>query len=166
MRSGSPGRAATEFSFFLAIPVMFAATLYDLLKSRRRSQPADAPVFAVGFVVSFVSALVVVKAFLGYVSHHSFAAFAWYRIVFGALSCCGWLSVSGAPEVVLRLAPRSTRPWTCSTSWRRTARRRAPWSWRRSRIGAGSRGRAWHSPPGGLWLSVLYGPPPRRQSSC
>ena len=75
---------ATEFSFFLAIPVMFAATLFDLFKSRAALSPADAPVFAVGFLVSFVSAAIVVKAFLAYVSHHSFAAFAWYRIVFGA----------------------------------------------------------------------------------
>ena len=76
--------AATEFSFFLAIPVMFAATLFDLLKSRGALSPADTPVFAIGFLVSFVSAAVVVKAFLAYVSHHSFAAFAWYRIAFGA----------------------------------------------------------------------------------
>jgi undecaprenyl-diphosphatase len=76
--------AATEFSFFLAIPVMFAATLFDLVKSRGALSPADVPVFAVGFLVSFVSAVIVVKAFLAFVSHHSFAAFAWYRIVFGA----------------------------------------------------------------------------------
>jgi undecaprenyl-diphosphatase len=64
---------------------MFAATLYDLLKSRDALALADAPAFAVGFIVSFLSAVVVVKAFLGYVSHHSFAAFAWYRIGLGAL---------------------------------------------------------------------------------
>jgi undecaprenyl-diphosphatase len=75
--------AATEFSFFLAIPVMLAATSYDLLKSWSTLVPADAPVFAVGFVVSFVSALFVVRGFLSYVSHHSFRAFAWYRIAFG-----------------------------------------------------------------------------------
>jgi undecaprenyl-diphosphatase len=82
---GLSRRAATEFSFFLAIPVMFAATLYDLLKSAGSLTAADAPSFAVGFVVSFVSALVVVKGFLRYVSRHSFTVFAWYRIVFGAL---------------------------------------------------------------------------------
>lgn len=76
--------AATEFSFFLAIPVMFAATLYDLLKSWSVLSMSDIPVFAVGFLVSFVSALIVVKAFLSYVSGHSFRAFAWYRIAFGA----------------------------------------------------------------------------------
>ena len=82
---GLSRRAATEFSFFLAIPVMFAATGYDLFKSRDLLSPADAPVFAVGFVVSFISALIVVKAFLAFVSRKSFVGFAWYRIVFGAL---------------------------------------------------------------------------------
>jgi len=82
---GLSRRAATEFSFFLSIPVMFAATLYDLFKSRGALSAADAPVFAVGFVVAFVSALVVVKSFLRYVSHHSFAVFAWYRLALGVL---------------------------------------------------------------------------------
>jgi undecaprenyl-diphosphatase len=63
--------------------VMFAATLFDLWGSRDVLTASDTPLFAVGFVVSFVSALIVVKAFLGYVSRKSFAAFAWYRIVFG-----------------------------------------------------------------------------------
>jgi undecaprenyl-diphosphatase len=85
---GLSRKAATEFSFFLAVPVMFAATLYDLFGSREFLTSADAPVFTVGFVVSFISALVVVKAFLGYVSRKSFAVFAWYRIVFG----CGLLA--------------------------------------------------------------------------
>lgn len=82
---GLSRRAATEFSFFLAIPVMFAATGYDLLKSRGTLSGVDAPVFAVGFAVAFLSALVVVKAFLAFVSHKSFVGFAWYRIIFGAL---------------------------------------------------------------------------------
>ena len=80
---GLSRRAATEFSFFLSIPVMVTATCYDLLKSRDALTLADAPAFAVGFLVAFVSAVIVVKAFLGYVSHHSFAAFAWYRIALG-----------------------------------------------------------------------------------
>jgi undecaprenyl-diphosphatase len=80
---GLSRRAATEFSFFLAIPVMLAATSYDLLKSWSVLAPADFPMFAVGFIVSFVSAVVVVSAFLRYVSHHSFSVFAWYRIAFG-----------------------------------------------------------------------------------
>jgi undecaprenyl-diphosphatase len=82
---GLSRRAATEFSFFLAIPVMFAATGYDLFKSRDTLSSADAPVFAVGFIVSFLSAIVVVKAFLGFVARHTFKGFAWYRIAFGAL---------------------------------------------------------------------------------
>ncbi len=77
--------AATEFSFFLAIPVMFAATLYDLLKSWGALSASDFPFFAVGFLVSFLSAALVVKAFLAYVSRHSFTVFAWYRIVLGVL---------------------------------------------------------------------------------
>jgi undecaprenyl-diphosphatase len=76
--------AATEFSFFLAIPVMLAATMYDLLKSWSVLTPTDIPMFAVGFIVSFVSAIVVVRAFLSYVARHSFRVFAWYRIAFGA----------------------------------------------------------------------------------
>jgi undecaprenyl-diphosphatase len=75
--------AATEFSFFLSVPVMIAATGFDLFKSRDLLSPSDLPVFAVGFVVAFLSAVVVVKAFLRYVGHHSFSAFAWYRIAFG-----------------------------------------------------------------------------------
>ncbi|HZN98498.1 MAG TPA: undecaprenyl-diphosphate phosphatase, partial [Gemmatimonadales bacterium] len=77
--------AATEFSFFLAIPVMLTATLFDLLKSWSTLGPADIPMFLVGFVVSFVSAVIVVRGFLKYVSTHSFRAFAWYRIGFGVL---------------------------------------------------------------------------------
>lgn len=82
---GLSRRAATEFSFFLAVPVMIAATLFDLLDSREHLTRSDAPMFAVGFVVAFVSALVVIKAFLGYVAHRSFAPFAWYRIAVGGL---------------------------------------------------------------------------------
>jgi undecaprenyl-diphosphatase len=77
--------AATEFSFLLAIPVLLAATSYDLLKSWSSLTPSDVPMFTVGFLVSFASAVVVVRAFLRYVSGHTFAAFAWYRIGFGIL---------------------------------------------------------------------------------
>lgn len=82
---GLSRRAATEFSFFLAIPTMFAATLYDLYKSRDFLTLADVPLFAVGFVVSFFSALVVVRALLIYVGRHDFTPFAWYRILFGGV---------------------------------------------------------------------------------
>lgn len=77
--------AATEFSFFLAIPTMFAATFYDLFKHRHLLHAHDLEVFAVGFVTAFISAFFAVKALLRYISHHSFAVFAWYRLVFGIL---------------------------------------------------------------------------------
>lgn len=77
--------AATEFSFFLAIPTMLAATVYDLLKSWSVLSVTDIPMFAVGFIVSFVSAVIVVKAFLTYVSNHTFGVFAWYRIALGVI---------------------------------------------------------------------------------
>ncbi|MGH7628770.1 MAG: undecaprenyl-diphosphate phosphatase [Gemmatimonadales bacterium] len=75
--------AATEFSFFLAIPVMVAATGYDLLKSLALLSAADVPVFATGFVVSFLSAIIVVKLFVSFVSRSTFVPFAVYRILFG-----------------------------------------------------------------------------------
>jgi undecaprenyl-diphosphatase len=77
--------AATEFSFFLAIPTMLAATTYDLLKSWSILAVTDIPMFAVGFIVSFVSAVVVVRAFLTFVSNHTFSVFAWYRIALGGV---------------------------------------------------------------------------------
>jgi undecaprenyl-diphosphatase len=82
---GTERVAATEFSFFLSIPVMFAAVGYDLLENLDALSAADLPVFAIGFGVSFLSAVLVVKAFLGFVSRHSFIPFAWYRIAFGVL---------------------------------------------------------------------------------
>jgi len=83
MLSGLDRRAATEFSFFLAIPMMFAATLYDLAKSWRTLDSQDVGVFAVGFVTAFASALLAIKFLLHFVSRHDFTVFAWYRIVFG-----------------------------------------------------------------------------------
>lgn len=77
--------AATEFSFFLAVPVLAAAAGLDLFKSLNVLSSADIPLFLVGLIVSFVAAFVVVKGFLRYVAHHSFSAFAWYRIGFGLL---------------------------------------------------------------------------------
>ena len=82
---GTSRIAATEFSFFLSIPVMFAASGYDLLKNRDALAITDLPVFAIGFGISFLTAVVVVKMFLGFVSKHSFVPFAWYRIVFGVV---------------------------------------------------------------------------------
>jgi undecaprenyl-diphosphatase len=75
--------AATEFSFFLAIPTLFVATLYSLYKERALLAVSDVPLFAVGLATSFVSAFLCVRWLLRYVATHDFRAFAWYRIAFG-----------------------------------------------------------------------------------
>ena len=82
---GLSRQAATEFSFFLSVPIMFAATGYQVVKYRDLFTAADLGPFAVGFAVSFASALVAVRALIRYVAHHDFRAFAWYRIVLGAV---------------------------------------------------------------------------------
>lgn len=82
---GLSRRTATEFSFFLAIPTLIAATLYDLYKHRDLLQADDLGMFVVGFVASFVSAFIAVRGLLRYISRHDFSVFAWYRIVFGIL---------------------------------------------------------------------------------
>ena len=87
---GLSRKAAAEFSFFLAIPTMLAATAYDVFRSRALLSMADLPVFAVGFVCSFVAAMFAVRAFIRYVSNHSFAPFAWYRIGFGLFVLASW----------------------------------------------------------------------------
>jgi undecaprenyl-diphosphatase len=81
---GLSRQAATEFSFFLAVPIMFAATGYQVVKYRALFTREDLAPFAVGFVVSFVFALIAVKALIRYVARHDFNGFAWYRIVLGA----------------------------------------------------------------------------------
>ncbi len=85
MMFGLSRKAATEFSFFLAIPTMFAATVYDVAKNWQLLHMADLPVFAVGFVAAFVAAMLTVKALLRFVSTHTFVGFAWYRIIFGGV---------------------------------------------------------------------------------
>ncbi len=83
---GLSRKAATEFSFFLAIPTLIVASLYDLYKHRDLLDLAtDAPYFAVGLAAAFFSALLAIKALLRYISRHDFIIFAWYRIVFGLL---------------------------------------------------------------------------------
>jgi undecaprenyl-diphosphatase len=77
--------AATEFSFFLAIPIMFAATFYDVYKHYEILHFDDIGVFVVGFVASFISALLAVRGLLRFISHHDFTVFAWYRIGFGII---------------------------------------------------------------------------------
>ena len=75
--------AATEFSFFLAVPTLVAAGAYDLWKNREMLAADDLRMIAVGLVVSFFSALVVIRWLIRYVATHDFRPFAWYRIAFG-----------------------------------------------------------------------------------
>jgi undecaprenyl-diphosphatase len=83
MLFGLSRRAATEFSFFLAVPTLIGAGAYDLLRNRHLFSASDLAPFAVGFVASFVSAFLCVRWLLRYIATHDFTAFAWYRIVFG-----------------------------------------------------------------------------------
>ena len=83
--SGLSRRTAAEFSFFVAIPALLAATAFDIWKARADFATADVEPLIVSCVASFISALLVTKLLLRFVSRHSFAAFAWYRIVFGAI---------------------------------------------------------------------------------
>jgi undecaprenyl-diphosphatase len=85
MLFGLSRKAATEFSFFLAVPTLIAAGLYDLLKHRDLLSVADVPVFGVGLIAAFVSAFICVRWLIRYIATHDFTVFAWYRIVFGAI---------------------------------------------------------------------------------
>jgi undecaprenyl-diphosphatase len=89
-------KTAAEFSFFLAVPTMLGATTLQLWDHRHELAAGTGPVgwheMAIGSVVSFVVALVVIKGFVAYVSRHGFAPFAWYRIVVGAIAIA-WLSM-------------------------------------------------------------------------
>ncbi len=82
---GLSRRAATEFSFFLAVPVLFAASAYEFVKHRELFSADDLGLFGVGFVAAFASAFLCVRWLLRYIASHDFTLFAWYRIVFGAL---------------------------------------------------------------------------------
>lgn len=85
MLLGADKRAAAEFSFFLAIPTMFGAFVYDFYKNRADMTTDHLGIIAIGFVVSFVTAMIVVKAFLEYVTRRGFALFAWWRVIVGTL---------------------------------------------------------------------------------
>ncbi len=95
MLLGLSRKAATDFSFFLAIPTLVGAGGYSLWKERALLSGADWPVFGVGFVVSFLSAWLCVRWLLRYIATHTFVAFAWYRIAFGVVvlltSAMGWV---------------------------------------------------------------------------
>ena len=99
MLLGLSRRTATDFSFYLAIPTLIGAGAYSLYKERALLSLADAPVFGVGLLLSFVSAWVCVRWLLRYVATHSFVPFAWYRIVFGLVvlwtSWAGWIDWKG-----------------------------------------------------------------------
>ena len=82
---GLSRKAATEFSFFLAIPVLFAASGYELVKNRALLSSSDWELFAVGFVAAFGSAFLCVRWLLHYITRHDFTLFAWYRIGFGLI---------------------------------------------------------------------------------
>jgi undecaprenyl-diphosphatase len=82
---GVERKAATEFSFFLAIPVIFAAGVYDIFKNRHELSYDSSLLLAFGFGVAFACALIVVKWLLSYLTRHGFVPFAWYRIIVGTL---------------------------------------------------------------------------------
>ena len=92
---GLSRQAATEFSFFLAIPTLFGATIYSLYKERALLSVADLPMCGVGALAAFISAFFCVRWLLRYISTHDFMIFVWYRIVFGVLilisAATGWV---------------------------------------------------------------------------
>ena len=90
MLLGLSRQAATEFSFFLAIPTLIGAGAYSLYKERALLSMADLPLFSVGLVLSFLSAWVCVRWLIRYVSSHNFVPFAWYRLAFGAVILVTW----------------------------------------------------------------------------
>src|SRR6478752_748075 len=85
MLLGADKRAAAEFSFFLAIPTMVGAFAYDFYKNRGEMTTDHLGIIAIGFVVSFITAMIVVKSFLNYVTRHGFTFFAWWRVIVGTL---------------------------------------------------------------------------------
>ena len=90
MLLGLSRQAATEFSFYLAIPTLIGAGAYSLYKERALLSVADIPLFAVGLLFSFVSAWLCVRWLLRYIATHTFVAFAWYRIGFGIVVLVTW----------------------------------------------------------------------------
>ena len=95
MLMGLSRKAATDFSFYLAIPTLIGAGAYSLFKERALLSWADVPMFGVGLLASFVSAWLCVRWLLRFIATHSFTGFAWYRIVFGvvvlATAWGGWV---------------------------------------------------------------------------
>ncbi|MDE2629112.1 MAG: undecaprenyl-diphosphatase, partial [Burkholderiales bacterium] len=90
MLFGLSRKVATDFSFFLAIPILIGASVYSLWKERASLSGADVPLLVVGTVVSFLVAWIVVRWLLRYISTHDFTPFAWYRIAFGIVVLVTW----------------------------------------------------------------------------
>ncbi|PRD43291.1 undecaprenyl-diphosphatase [Phyllobacterium phragmitis] len=88
---GTDKRSAAEFSFFLAMPTMAGAFVYDLFKNRNILSMDDAAIIGVGFVMAFISGVFVVRHLLDYVSRHGFALFAWWRLIVGAVGLAALL---------------------------------------------------------------------------
>jgi undecaprenyl-diphosphatase len=82
---GVDKRAAAEFSFFLAIPTMLGAFTLDLIKNRALLSTTDIPIIALGFLAAFITAMIVVRSLLGYVSRHGYALFGWWRLIIGVV---------------------------------------------------------------------------------
>ncbi len=107
MLLGLSRKAATDFSFFLAIPTLIGAGVYSLYKERHLLSMADLPLFAVGLLFSFASAWLCVRWLLRYISTHSFVPFAYYRIVFGIVVLAHSLERMGTlGRVTFRAAAR------------------------------------------------------------
>jgi undecaprenyl-diphosphatase len=92
MLLGLSRKAATDFSFYLAIPTLIGAGAYSLLKERAQLSAADLPMFGVGLLFSFLSAWLCVRWLLRYISSHSFTPFSWYRIAFGVVVLLTWVT--------------------------------------------------------------------------
>ncbi len=87
---GLSRKAATEFSFFLAIPTLMVATAYQLYKERALLSLEDLDMWLVGFFSAFLSAFLCVRWLLRYIAHHDFIVFAWYRVIFGLIVILSW----------------------------------------------------------------------------
>ena len=83
---GLDRKTATEFSFFLAIPIIFAASIFDLYSNIDILNKSDIPVFVIGFITAFFSSYLIIKIFIWFVAHNTFVVFGWYRIIVGCLT--------------------------------------------------------------------------------
>ena len=83
--AGLDRKTATEFSFFLAIPIIFAASIFDLTSNFNILSKSDIPIFIVGFITAFLSSYLIIKIFIRFIAHNTFIGFGWYRIIVGTL---------------------------------------------------------------------------------